>query len=273
MPTFFITPETCIKCGLCGQVCPSSVIAAVKGKPPRMRKGREADCIACGHCMVHCPTGAAHVDTLPDSECIPLDKGLLPGPDAVDMLCRSRRSVRRYTKKLVPQPVLEEILDVARYAPSAKNMQPLRWIGLYERSRIMELGNLVADWYAIPSTGPVKPLLQKSFSLLVQAWRAGDDPIFRGAPHLILTVSSKEDGWEGIDSSIALTYLELAAMSRGVGCCWAGYVTRAARESAAIQEFLGIKADEIVSGGQMVGYPAVTSRAIPPRKPLNLECL
>ena len=273
MPVFTVTDETCIACGLCGAVCHASIIAAVKGKKPRMRKDREGDCIACGHCVVTCPTGAAHIDCLPGDQILPVEKALLPSAKSVDMLCKSRRSVRRYTDKPVPREELEAILDVARYAPSAKNMQPLRWIALHERARMEQLGGLVADWLEQLIKAPAGPLPVKSLKLLAQAWRAGEDPIFRGAPHLVLAISPKTSVWEGVDAAIALTYLEIAAKGRGVGCCWAGYVTMAARSSSAVQTFLGVGSEEIVSGGQMLGYAAVTPRAVPPRKPLQIEWL
>lgn len=273
MPVFSVTAETCIACGLCGAVCPSSIIAAVKGKKPRMRKDREEDCIGCGHCVVTCPTGAAHIDCLPEDQILPVEKTLLPSAESVDMFCKSRRSVRRYAAKPVSKEELKAILDVARYAPSAKNVQPLRWVAIYERTRMKQLGDMVAEYFEQLSKAPVGSIPVKSLKLLTKAWRAGDDPIFRGAPHLVLAVSPKADVWEGVDAAIALTYLELAAKGRNVGCCWAGYVTRAARGYAPIQEFLGIGPEEIVSGGQMLGYAAATPRAVPPRKPLNLEWL
>jgi nitroreductase len=41
-----------------------------------------------------------------------------------EILVRSRRSVRGYRKDLVPRALIEEILDVARGAPSSMNSQP-----------------------------------------------------------------------------------------------------------------------------------------------------
>lgn len=40
----------------------------------------------------------------------------------------TRRSIRKYTKEPVPQYVLEQILDAARAAPSAKNRQPWKYL-------------------------------------------------------------------------------------------------------------------------------------------------
>src|SRR5262249_10521334 len=39
-------------------------------------------------------------------------------------LVQTRRSVRGFSKKPVPRPVIEQILDVAKRAPSSMNTQP-----------------------------------------------------------------------------------------------------------------------------------------------------
>jgi nitroreductase len=45
---------------------------------------------------------------------------------AVDRAIRTRRSVRRFLPRPVPRAVVEELLDVARHAPSGTNTQPWR---------------------------------------------------------------------------------------------------------------------------------------------------
>ena len=41
-----------------------------------------------------------------------------------ETLVRTRRSVRGYKKKSVPREVIEEIIEVAKGAPSSMNTQP-----------------------------------------------------------------------------------------------------------------------------------------------------
>lgn len=45
---------------------------------------------------------------------------------------RTRRSIRRYQSKKVPQALLEELLELMRYYPSAANLQPLKFLPLTE---------------------------------------------------------------------------------------------------------------------------------------------
>ena len=50
----------------------------------------------------------------------------------------------------------------------------------------------------------------------------GDDGILRTAQTLIVASAPKKSANGLVDLSIALAYLELAALPLGVGTCWAG---------------------------------------------------
>jgi F420 biosynthesis protein FbiB-like protein len=51
----------------------------------------------------------------------------LTATDDLHELLRSRRSIRRFTGKPVPVPIIEDILTTATHAPSAHNRQPWRF--------------------------------------------------------------------------------------------------------------------------------------------------
>ncbi len=259
--TFFADQALCTQCGLCAEMCPAGVIRFTKGAFPEMRAGGE--CIRCGHCMVYCPVKAARVNDLPESEMLPADASRLPDPETIGLFCRSRRSVRRFKKEPVPKQTLLDILDVARYAPSAKNRQATRWILVYQREKIEAIGDCMARYYFDLPEG----------KLLARAWKMGVDPIFRGAPHLALAVAPADWPWSRIDAAISLTYLELAALSYNVGACWAGYVTSAVNAYAPLRSLLGIAEEEILCGGQMLGFIGLRAGRIPPREPLRLTWL
>ena len=48
---------------------------------------------------------------------------------------RARVSTRLFESKSVPQEILAEILDSARYAPSPKNRQPWRFLILHDEEK------------------------------------------------------------------------------------------------------------------------------------------
>lgn len=54
---------------------------------------------------------------------------------------KSRRSVRKFTEEKVPHEVLEQLVDLARWAPSWKNTQIARYVAVEDealKSRIAE---------------------------------------------------------------------------------------------------------------------------------------
>ena len=63
---------------------------------------------------------------------------------------------------------------------------------------------------------------------VVAAWEAGKNRICRGAPHVLITHAPKDERTVPAACTIALTYLELATPTFGLGACWAGYLNTAA---------------------------------------------
>ncbi|NPA06445.1 MAG: nitroreductase family protein [Chloroflexi bacterium] len=54
----------------------------------------------------------------------------MPSPQTLHAFLRSRRSVRRFMARAVPRDVIARVLDTARWAPSAHNRQPWRFVVL-----------------------------------------------------------------------------------------------------------------------------------------------
>ena len=67
--------------------------------------------------------------------------------------------------------------------------------------------------------------------------------------------------------TIALTYLELAATSMGLGTCWAGYFNVTATSFPPMQEALALPPGHQAFGSMMVGYPKFSYHRLPLRNP------
>jgi nitroreductase len=100
----------------------------------------------------------------------------------------------------------------------------------------------------------------------VGRWEDGKDIIFRDAPVVIVAHAAKEDLMAQTSSTIALSYLELAATSMGIGCCWAGYFNAAAVNFPPMIEALRIPGGNQCMGAMMVGYPKYKYHRLPMRK-------
>ena len=60
-------------------------------------------------------------------------------------LLRIRRSVRLFQNKSIPKAKLEEIVDVARFAPTARNLQPWEFVVVTDHNKLTELAGLAEN--------------------------------------------------------------------------------------------------------------------------------
>lgn len=266
MPLFIVDQRKCRRDGLCVAECPAKLIEII-GKEgfPSPVEGAEELCINCGHCVSVCPHGALSLKTISPEECRPVRDELLLGPEQCEHFLRSRRSIRAYREKRVPRDLLQRLIEIARYAPSGHNSQSVQWLVIEDAAEVGRLGALVADWMRFLLAERAEFALSLHMDRVVAAWDKGVDRILRGAPHLILAHGPSTTHLSQSSCFIALTYLELAAPSLGLGTCWAGYFTAAANFHPPLQETLALPEGHLPYGAVMVGYPMYRYRRMPPR--------
>lgn len=145
-------------------------------------------------------------------------------------LINARESVRRYDPgRPVPKEVIERILDAGRIAPSAKNLQP---------------------WKFLVISSP--PLLEKVKGCYKRDW-------LLDAPHIVVAVGLKDQAWvrgyDGYNSvetdvTIAMTHIILAAENEGIGACWI-----AAFDPDCMSEVIKPSDNQVIYGMTPLGYP------------------
>ncbi len=257
-----VDQKLCKRCYACISECPFDLINADSDGFPQLRKAALRRCIRCGHCMAVCTADALDISISPLAESLLVNKDLLPSPESVKHLLESRRSIRTYKKKKANHSVLEAILDVSRYAPSAHNKQPVHWIMVEDPAEVKRLAGMVVTWMAE----------LKVFPGLIRAWDKGVDKVLRGAPHLAITHADalgSEHPHE--DCSLATAYLDMAAYSHGLGSCWAGFLVQAIHHRyQPVIDALEIPETNTVYTALMLGYPKFRYRHIPQRDPLTV---
>lgn len=144
---------------------------------------------------------------------------------------KSRRSIRKYKKEDIPNEKILQILDVARHAPSASNIQPWEFIIVRDKatkeklSRVNVYGKFIAD-------APVAIVI------------IGD--------------ASKSPGHWVEDCSLAVENLLLAAKALGIGGCWVAVFSldsRGLEREKAVKEILSIPEKYRVLCIVPLGYP------------------
>jgi len=213
-----------------------------------------------------CPAAAVSTDTAAPQQCAPVARKLLPTAEQVEMLLKTRRSIRTYKKKPASHETLAKLIDIARYAPSGHNWQPVNWLVVEKPGETQRLGRMVVEW--MRSIVESRPEIAKSmhFDRIVANSDRGIDMILRGAPHVIVAHCDKQYGALGPSACvIAATYLELAAYGMGMGACWAGYFQVAAGAYKPLAEALALPENHQVHAALMVGYPKHRFSRIPLR--------
>ncbi|HMK54993.1 MAG TPA: nitroreductase family protein [Methanobacteriaceae archaeon] len=271
-----LNTKICLKCGTCAVDCPMGLIEMKDY--PEVPKESEIFCNQCGHCEVICPEGA--IDSLNFAtdgiKAVSTDKDKISweeidiSPEQMELYMKFRRSIRHYNDQVVEKEVLEKLFDLVRYAPSAGNGQPVQWIVFTDRDKIREIAGRTIEWMREISKqdSPLNEMIP--FSSMVEAWDNGMDPILRNSPCLVVAHAPKENMMAAGDGMIALTHLDLALPSFGMGGCWAGLLNIAYSQYPPLKSMLGIPDENNIIYPFMVGYPKYKYHGIPERNKPNI---
>ena len=156
-----------------------------------------------------------------------------------------RRSVRAYKKEQVPDWMVHRILEAGRFAPSAGNCQPWKFIVLRDREMIDELTKDVRgiaakfaglldyrenrSWWRRKLTNAMVRIKPKDLHPTpfgaVKNIADGKFGLYHGAPTVVIILKDVRGiSNPDLDCGIAGQNMALAAHSMGIGTCWVGFV-------------------------------------------------
>jgi nitroreductase/NAD-dependent dihydropyrimidine dehydrogenase PreA subunit len=261
-----IDVNLCKRDGLCVDECPVSIITMKdRDSVPEAVEGAEDSCLRCGHCVAVCPHGALSHDAVPLASCPEIDRDLaIDSTQAVQFL-RSRRSVRVFKDQPVARDTIEQLIRIASYGPTGSNLQLVEWLVFNDRDRLHELAALTVDWMreALRKNATAAP---PYMARLIDAWDAGHDVILRNAPAVVVGMVHSDARNGLVDTTIALTYLDLAAPTFGLGTCWAGLLQGAMVNWPAVKQAMGIGEDYPFHYPMMIGFNRSRYYRLPERK-------
>lgn len=270
MITIEVDKKTCVGDGKCVEICPMRILKMNVERVPEFIPGGGEACINCGHCFAFCPRGSIKLSTMDVKDVLRLDYAALPNAEQMELLLKGRRSIRRYKDEPVTKEIIEKLLDIARYAPSGINRQPVSWTVLMGKDKVHELGGLIVEWIEELLEAKNPMAISFRFDRLLGAWKNGEDLICRDAPCMVIAYGLKDDPMVPQSCTIAATYLELAAFGFGLGACWAGYVNMAINMSEKIKKFAGLSSQVTVGAVMMIGHPKYRYSRIPMRNPAKI---
>ncbi|MBN2207384.1 MAG: nitroreductase family protein [Candidatus Aminicenantes bacterium] len=148
-------------------------------------------------------------------------------------LIRSRRTIRQFKPGPVPPGLLTRLVDAARLAPSAANLQPLVFVAVDDPAlcaRILPCLKWAA--YIAPQGDP----------------RPGFEP---SAYVLVLVNTTVRDKMYEYDVGAAVENMILSALAEGVGSCWMISIDR-----PKLAEILGVPEGYRLDSVLALGAPA-----------------
>lgn len=258
MLNFQIDLETCIGCGQCASVCPAMIIT-MDQRIPCIPEDLEEFCIGCRHCVSICSEGSVSIlGTGPQSG---LETPELPPvtPESLELLVKSRRSVRNYRAENVPTGIIEKLIEVASHAPSGHNDREILFTVVEDPKKIDELREEAIRGVEELIKAKELPEGMEMFADIINAWKdGGKDILFRTAPHLLVVSAPEGCAAPLHDCLIALTTFELYAQSHGIGTIWNGLATLTITELVpSMLDTLGIPEDHEIGYVMGFGFPAI----------------
>jgi nitroreductase len=154
-------------------------------------------------------------------------------------LMKTRRSVREFADKPIAKEALENIVDAARFAPTARNVQPWEFVVVTDKNSLKKIAGITEHGKFIAGCGAC------------------------------ILVFSQETKYFLEDCSAATQNVLLAARALGIGSCWV-----AGDKKAYVKEFnsiLGVPDSFKLVSLIGLGYPLTEKvfRAAPEKRSLN----
>lgn len=155
---------------------------------------------------------------------------------------KTRRSIRKYSSKLIEKEKIEKILEAGRLSPSAANRQPWHFLVITAKELKTRLSEAYSsEWFV---SAPV--------ILIVCA-----------DPNAAWCRSDGEDYWK-VDAAIAMQSMILEAWEGGLGTCWI-----AAFKEDPVKQILEIPPHIRVVAMTPLGYPDEEKGEVTDRKLRN----
>lgn len=235
-------------------------------------------CIECGHCYAVCPT---HAISMGNTNAFPVTEDykfsaeeLAVNPDKLLNLLRWRRSIRQFENKPVEKEKLEKLAEAARFAPTARNIQEIRYVFVSEK--IEEFRAILWDSFENAAENNLKKgiYVEDAKRYITNAGKYRNNPSLETdlltfqCPAIVAVISRFDLGYFNyFDAALGCANIEHVAVSEGLGLLHCALGANGA-DDPRVREFLGLKDGEKLIFTLMLGYPSekLSYKRTPPRR-------
>jgi nitroreductase/NAD-dependent dihydropyrimidine dehydrogenase PreA subunit len=289
-----IETEQCQKDGLCAKVCPKSIFVQRK-KLAIPELVNEAGCIACGQCVAICRQNAISHSEFSSTTIRSIQFEQMPTAEQVITLLKTRRSIRAFRDKPLPNDTIARIIDGAHFAPSGHNSQSTEFLVIQDNAVLNQVSAMVVEYLKFEIKRFSNPLFKSlalmagrektesglheipGFKQMVQSFESGAHPILNDAPVLLVFHARRTVGFADVNAQLALQNASLVAHSLGIGHFYTGWVIAPCRAPMArawnrrIPDLIGIPPGNDLYGALALGYPIPRFKNMIERKPPQIR--
>ena len=260
--SFQVDQETCIGCGLCVKVCPSSILHLNEQRKCEMdeidRFGWNG-CWKCEHCLAVCPRGAIRIFGKMPEDSLPPVNAETAAP-VLDALIANRHSCRRFLKKDVPKDVIDAMLQMLGNAPNGGNKQQVEFTLIDDREQMNTFRRLAyTEMERLAGEGIYPVGFDKPSYEDMKRWEKTVRPemLFCDAPCLLIPHAPLGKGEPVEDVNIAAAYFEMLCASRGLGCVMMTFPRDALKNLPQIRAMLLIPETHYIGAMLGFGWPEI----------------
>jgi len=170
---------------------------------------------------------------------------------------KTRRSIRKFNQHVVPENLLLEIVDAARWAPSGDNSQPWVFVIIKDTQIKLKIRSFLVDGAVRYIKGPKGKRVLKNMRLKwIKAIKSGTyQEHVSKAPVLIAILGNTKSIYYIHDCCAATQNLILAAHALGLGSCWIDHGIGDEVTESQIRNLLNVPNDYRIVSLISLGFP------------------
>jgi len=151
----------------------------------------------------------------------------------IEQAIYERRTIRRFKQMPIPIEILKKLIDLARVAPMAKNVQALEFVIVQNAEHVKKIFSFIRFAGSLPENER-KP-------------EPGREP----TAYIIVMINTdiKQEYFD-FDVGAAVENMLLGAVKYNIGCCWMGNI-----DKDKIQKYLKIPQKYVITHVISLGYP------------------
>ena len=137
--------DKCTKCQACISICPVRLYF-FESNSLQIHESFEKNCIECGHCVAICPVNVINLQYHKEQSLKDISiRENIPSYDSYLTLSLTRRSIRQFKEDSVSKDLIEKLLEVGRYSPTAVNSENVYYTIVQNKAVVKKISKTITE--------------------------------------------------------------------------------------------------------------------------------